>query len=81
MTGTVGMITAATQAEQILRTGQADVVLLARELLRDPYWPMHAAEELGDITSWPAQYLRAAPQGSKEREPADESPVRETATI
>jgi 2,4-dienoyl-CoA reductase-like NADH-dependent reductase (Old Yellow Enzyme family) len=80
-TGTVGMITAAAQAEQILRTGQADVVLLARELLREPYWPLQAAEELGDVTSWPAQYLRAAPQGSKEREPLAESPVRETATI
>jgi 2,4-dienoyl-CoA reductase-like NADH-dependent reductase (Old Yellow Enzyme family) len=80
-TGAVGMITAAAQAEHILRTGQADLVLLARELLREPYWPLQAAEELGDVTSWPAQYLRAAPQGSREREPVAESPVRETATI
>jgi 2,4-dienoyl-CoA reductase-like NADH-dependent reductase (Old Yellow Enzyme family) len=66
-TGAVGMITGAAQAEQILATGQADVVLLARELLREPYWPLHAAQELGDATSWPAQYLRAAPHGSSER--------------
>jgi 2,4-dienoyl-CoA reductase-like NADH-dependent reductase (Old Yellow Enzyme family) len=80
-TGTVGMITEAVQAEHILRTGQADVVLLARELLREPYWPLQAAEKLGDVVSWPAQYLRAAPQGSKERETITESPVRVTATI
>ncbi len=67
-TGTVGMITDAIQAEHILRTGQADLVLLARELLREPYWPLQAAAELGDNTSWPAQYLRAAPKGSGERE-------------
>ncbi len=80
-TGTVGMITDAAQAEHILRTGQADVVLLARELLREPYWPLQAARELGDITSWPAQYLRAAPQGSREREPLAASAIAETATF
>jgi 2,4-dienoyl-CoA reductase-like NADH-dependent reductase (Old Yellow Enzyme family) len=80
-TGTVGMITDAVQAEHILRTGQADVVLLARELLREPYWPLQAAKELGDSTSWPAQYLRAAPQGSREREPLADSAVPETATF
>jgi 2,4-dienoyl-CoA reductase-like NADH-dependent reductase (Old Yellow Enzyme family) len=68
-TGTVGMITDASQAEHILRTGQADVVLLARELLRDPYWPLHAAKQLGDAVTWPSQYLRASPQGSTAREP------------
>jgi 2,4-dienoyl-CoA reductase-like NADH-dependent reductase (Old Yellow Enzyme family) len=68
-TGTVGMITDASQAEHILRTGQADVVLLARELLRDPYWPLHAAKQLGDAVTWPPQYLRASPQGSTAREP------------
>jgi 2,4-dienoyl-CoA reductase-like NADH-dependent reductase (Old Yellow Enzyme family) len=77
----VGMITAAAQAEHILRTGQADVVLLARELLREPYWPLEAAKDLGDTTSWPAQYLRAAPQGSRERAAIVGSPVREAATI
>jgi 2,4-dienoyl-CoA reductase-like NADH-dependent reductase (Old Yellow Enzyme family) len=80
-TGAVGMITDAVQAEHILRTGQADVVLLARELLREPYWPLQAAKELGDSTSWPAQYLRAAPQGSREREPVADSTVPETATF
>jgi 2,4-dienoyl-CoA reductase-like NADH-dependent reductase (Old Yellow Enzyme family) len=80
-TGAVGMITDATQAEHILRTGQADVVLLARELLREPYWPLHAAKELGDTSSWPAQYLRAAPQGSREREPVVATTVAETATF
>jgi 2,4-dienoyl-CoA reductase-like NADH-dependent reductase (Old Yellow Enzyme family) len=80
-TGAVGMITAAAQAEHILRTGQADIVLLARELLREPYWALDAARELGDVTSWPAQYLRAAPHGSGEREPIASSAIVETATI
>jgi 2,4-dienoyl-CoA reductase-like NADH-dependent reductase (Old Yellow Enzyme family) len=66
-TGTVGMITTAAQAEHILRSEQADVVLLAREFLRQPYWPLKAAEELHDVMSWPPQYLRAAPHGSRER--------------
>ncbi|RMH97330.1 NADH:flavin oxidoreductase/NADH oxidase [Stutzerimonas nitrititolerans] len=60
-TGTVGMITEAVQAEHILRTGQADLILLARELLRDPYWPLHAAEDLREsAVAWPPQYVRAA---------------------
>ncbi len=59
--GAVGLITAAAQAEQIIATGQADVVLLARELLRDPYWPLHAARELGANVPWPKQYERAKP--------------------
>jgi 2,4-dienoyl-CoA reductase-like NADH-dependent reductase (Old Yellow Enzyme family) len=80
-TGAVGMITGAAQAEHILRTNQADVVLLARELLRQPYWPLEAASELGDVTSWPAQYLRAAPRGSGEREPIAHSAVPETAAL
>lgn len=58
-TGAVGFITAPAQAEQIVATGQADAVLLARELLRDPYWPLHAASELGVDVPWPDQYLRA----------------------
>ena len=60
-TGAVGLITDARQAEQVLVAGQADVVLLARELLRDPYWPLRAAAELGDEVAWPSQYERAAP--------------------
>ena len=58
-TGTVGMISDAVQAETILRTGQADMVLLARELLRDPYWPRRAAQELGVKIKPPVQYERA----------------------
>ena len=59
-TGAVGMITEPKQAEEILAEGSADVVLLARELLRDPHWPLRAAYELGDDITWPAQYRRAA---------------------
>ena len=66
-TAAVGMITAPAQADQIIRNDQADLVLLAREMLRDPYWPMHAAQELGQIAPWPVQYLRAAPRGTPER--------------
>jgi 2,4-dienoyl-CoA reductase-like NADH-dependent reductase (Old Yellow Enzyme family) len=46
-TGAVGLITKAEQADAIISSGQADVVLLARELLREPYWPLHAADQLG----------------------------------
>ena len=60
-TGAVGMITDAAQAEHILVTGQADAVFLARELLRDPYWPLHAAHQLKAEIDWPAQYARAKP--------------------
>ena len=70
-TAAVGMITAPAQADQIIRTGQADLVLIARELLREPYWPLHAAQELGHL-AWPAQYLRTAPPGAPERVPAHE---------
>ena len=58
-TGAVGLITAPVQAEQVLAAGDADIVLLARQLLRDPYWPLHAARELGAEALWPPQYLRA----------------------
>ncbi len=58
--GAVGMITAPAQADQIIRNGQASLVLLARELLRDPYWPLHAADALQQTIDWPRQYLRAA---------------------
>jgi 2,4-dienoyl-CoA reductase-like NADH-dependent reductase (Old Yellow Enzyme family) len=72
LTGAVGMITDPHQADEIVHKGQADIVLLAREMLRDPYWPLHAAAELGKPISWPAQYLRAAPQGTVARRPAEE---------
>lgn len=58
-TGAVGMITSPAQAETIVATGQADIALLARELLRNPYWPMLAARELNSEIPTPAQYARA----------------------
>ncbi|HEX7154962.1 MAG TPA: NADH:flavin oxidoreductase/NADH oxidase [Thermoanaerobaculia bacterium] len=59
-TGAVGLITEARQAEGILTDGSADCVVMARQLLRDPYWPLHAAKELGvDVDYWPPQYARA----------------------
>ena len=60
-TGAVGLITEAEQAEEVLQAGQADVIFLARELLRNPYWPLHAAIALGDDTPWPPQYVRSKP--------------------
>ncbi|MGA8893226.1 MAG: oxidoreductase, partial [Anaeromyxobacteraceae bacterium] len=58
-TAAVGMITAPAQADTIVRSGQADLVLLARELLRDPSFPLRASRELGVEGPWPRQYLRA----------------------
>jgi 2,4-dienoyl-CoA reductase-like NADH-dependent reductase (Old Yellow Enzyme family) len=73
-TGTVGMITEPAQAEHILRTGQADLILLARELLRDPYWPLHADDDLnGRQATWPAQYQRATHRD----QPIHESDLRD----
>ena len=60
-TGAVGLITEPAAAEAIVRSGAADVVLLARAELRDPYWPLHAAHALGVPGPWPAQYMRAKP--------------------
>jgi 2,4-dienoyl-CoA reductase-like NADH-dependent reductase (Old Yellow Enzyme family) len=60
-TGAVGMITRPEQAEAIVAQGEADAVFLAREMLRDPYWPLHAAQALGADGPWPVQYLRASP--------------------
>jgi 2,4-dienoyl-CoA reductase-like NADH-dependent reductase (Old Yellow Enzyme family) len=71
MTGAVGMITSPEQADHIIQTGQADAVIMAREFLRDPYWPLRAARELEQATAWPVQYLRAAPKGAQPREPVD----------
>jgi 2,4-dienoyl-CoA reductase-like NADH-dependent reductase (Old Yellow Enzyme family) len=71
MTGAVGMIVSPAQAEHIVATGQADAVIIAREFLRDPYWPLRAARELGQSISWPVQYLRAAPEGAQARVPVD----------
>ncbi|WP_114783949.1 NADPH dehydrogenase NamA [Botryobacter ruber] len=60
-TGAVGMITDVQQAETIIASGQADLVLLAREMLRNPYFPLNAALELGEDIPWPVQYERAKP--------------------
>jgi 2,4-dienoyl-CoA reductase-like NADH-dependent reductase (Old Yellow Enzyme family) len=59
MTGAVGMITSAEEGEAIIANGQADLVIMARELLRDPYFPLHAAKKLGVDIAWPVQYERA----------------------
>lgn len=59
MTGAVGMILSPEQADHVVRCGQADVVLLAREMLRDPHFPLRAARTLGHPGPWPQQYLRA----------------------
>lgn len=72
-TGAVGMITDAMQAEHVLRTEQADLVLLARELLRDPYWPLHAADALKENVAWPPQYVRAASSKTPLRDSVDYS--------
>jgi 2,4-dienoyl-CoA reductase-like NADH-dependent reductase (Old Yellow Enzyme family) len=58
-TAAVGMITAPEQADQIIRNGDADLVFLARQFLRDPYWPLHAARALGHKMAPPVQYGRA----------------------
>jgi 2,4-dienoyl-CoA reductase-like NADH-dependent reductase (Old Yellow Enzyme family) len=62
-TGAVGLITEPRQAEQIVATGAADVVFLARALLRDPHWPLAAARVLGGDIEWPIQYVRARLEG------------------
>ncbi|PKO88708.1 MAG: oxidoreductase [Betaproteobacteria bacterium HGW-Betaproteobacteria-12] len=59
----VGLITDAAQAEAILANGEADLVLIGREILRNPYWPLQAAQALGVEAAWPKQYLRAKPSG------------------
>ena len=70
-TGAVGLITSPAQADHVIRSGQADLVLLAREMLRDPYWPLRAARELGWPMPWPVQYLRAAPAEAPARSAVD----------
>ncbi len=65
LTGAVGLITNAKQAEEILQNGEADLIFIAREFLRDPYFPLHAAFELGDDIIWPVQYERAKPRKSR----------------
>src|SRR4030095_2274290 len=71
LTGAVGMITSAAQAEHIINNGQADAILMAREFLREPYWPLRAAQEFRQSVSWPVQYLRAAPGDAHARVPVN----------
>ncbi len=61
LTGAVGLITTAEQAEAIIDEGKADVVFFAREILRNPYFPLQAAQQLDTETEWPAQYVRSKP--------------------
>ena len=58
-TATVGLITTPEQADEIIRNGQADLVLLGREMLRNPYWALQAAQTLNQPAPIPPQYLRA----------------------
>ncbi len=66
-TSAVGLITSPAQADHIIRSGQADMVLIGREILRNPYWPIGAAQALGQTISCPQQYLRSVPTGSMGR--------------
>ncbi|MGH2646800.1 MAG: NADPH dehydrogenase NamA [Ginsengibacter sp.] len=59
LTGAVGLITKAEEAEKILNSNQADLIIMARQLLREPYFPLHAAKQLNTDVSWPLQYERA----------------------
>ncbi|HXP81295.1 MAG TPA: NADH:flavin oxidoreductase/NADH oxidase [Verrucomicrobiae bacterium] len=76
-TATVGLIETKEQVADILAKNQADLVFMAREFLRDPYWPLRAARELKQKISWPAQYLRAAPPDSPARKPTEEAAAQE----
>ncbi len=71
-TGAVGLITGPAQAEEILAKGEADLVLLGRELLRDPRWPLRAAHKLGAATAWPAPYARGSREPVPFRDPLPE---------
>jgi 2,4-dienoyl-CoA reductase-like NADH-dependent reductase (Old Yellow Enzyme family) len=65
MTGAVGLITEARHAEEIVTGGDADLVILARELLREPYWALKAQQELGAEPSWPISYGYAVKRRAK----------------
>ena len=64
LTGAVGLITEAQHAEEILCKGDADVIFVGRELLRNPYWPLYAKAQLDGVATWPDQYARSAFEGS-----------------
>jgi 2,4-dienoyl-CoA reductase-like NADH-dependent reductase (Old Yellow Enzyme family) len=68
-TGAVGLIGGPGEADDLVRSGKSDLVFLARNFLKDPFWALHAAEALGRQGSWPKAYLSAAPAGSRIREP------------
>jgi 2,4-dienoyl-CoA reductase-like NADH-dependent reductase (Old Yellow Enzyme family) len=59
MTSAVGLITTPEQADHVIRSGQADLVMVGREILRDPHFPLRAAKALGHDVPWPRQYARA----------------------
>jgi len=71
------MITDPAQANSIVADGHADLVFLARAMLRDPYWGLHAAQTLGETASWPVQYLRAAPSHAPARDAVERPRARE----
>ncbi len=79
-TATVGLIETKEQVIDILAKNQADLVFMAREFLRDPYWPLRAARELKQPMSWPVQYLRAAPQDTHARKPIESGASRAKGT-
>ena len=79
LTSTVGLIETKEQVADILAKNQADLVFMAREFLREPYWPLRTARELGHKISWPAQYLRAAPPDTPGRKPLDDVTVQRKA--
>ncbi len=61
-TGAVGLITDAFQAEEILKANQADLIFMAREMLRNPYFPLIEADKLNEVAQWPNQYERGKPR-------------------
>ena len=74
MTGAVGLITEAAYANEVITGGDADLVFIARELLREPYWALKAQSELGEDPSWPTQYwIRREATGEVARGPSDDS--------
>jgi len=77
LTGAVGLIETKEQVSEILANNRADLVFMAREFLRDPYWPLRTARELKQKISWPAQYLREAPPDSPARKPTEAAAVQE----
>ena len=77
LTSSVGLIETKEQVVEILAKERADLVMMAREFLRDPYWALRTARELKQNISWPAQYLRAAPPDSTARKPTAEATAHE----